>query len=86
MGLWADQETTLPMAGDDVDVLYGDQTNSYLFSPGVSNLPTPYGNVQLANYDTTRDENDILNGYGGTDQLFGNGGDDQLFGGDGADT
>lgn len=67
--------------GSDEDILYGDTTNSFLFNPGVSP-----GNITLANYDTTRDGNDILNAYDGNDFLSGDGGDDQLFGGDGSDT
>lgn len=67
--------------GSDEDILYGDTTNSFLFNPGVSP-----GNIVLAPYDTTRDGDDILVGYGGNDTLSGDGGADQLFGGDGADS
>jgi len=66
--------------GSDDDVLYGDTTNSFVNNPGFSPfLP------DLAPYDTSRDGNDILAGYGGNDALSGDGGDDQLFGGDGSD-
>lgn len=70
----------LANGGDDDDILYGDTTNSFLNNPGFA-LP-----IDLAPYDTSRDGDDILAGYGGNDLLSGDGGDDQLFGGNGSDT
>lgn len=72
----------LANGGYDDDILYGDTTNSYLFNPGLS----PLNPSDLAPYDTSRDGDDILAGYGGNDLLSGDGGDDQLFGGNGSDT
>jgi Ca2+-binding RTX toxin-like protein len=67
--------------GFDEDILFGDTTNSFLNNPGFGPLL-----IDLAPYDTSRDGNDILNGYDGNDLLSGDGGNDQLFGGDGSDT
>lgn len=73
--------------GSDEDILFGDTTNSFINNPGFGNRPGFNALLDnLAPYDTSRDGNDILNGYDGNDFLSGDGGDDQLFGGDGSDT